>query len=196
MYLYDVATATWSGRGERVDPWEAARLVEEGLLGETPSPAWAVELDTAEFVAEFARGPTSRWVLFRRDRPTVARQLDIEETVTDLHDFGDEPPASEKKKKKKTFELRLVDEMGEAGDGIDVELTVDNAKRPLTTDADGVAKVDDAELSNANARIKDIAQLRDALRPRWETIRDGDWLDEKPHHSYIDCSDSLPVIAL
>ena len=181
--------------GERVDPGEAALLVAQGLLDDMQVAAWEEPLEPEHVAAEFARGATSRWVLLRREKARLKIDADFEEHVTDLADLvDDDPPQPDTKKR--SFELRLVDEMGEAVDGIDIELSVDNSPRSLTTDGDGVVKVDDAELSNANARIKDIAQLRDALQPRWETIRDGDWVDDKEHHSYIDCSDPLPVIAL
>lgn len=94
------------------------------------------------------------------------------------------------------FELRLTDELGEPVAGVRLRMSIDNEPRVLTTDGSGTVHVDDATLGFASADFVDVAELRDALLPRWEQIREGDWIRESEHHSYIDCRTPLPSISL
>jgi outer membrane protein OmpA-like peptidoglycan-associated protein len=90
------------------------------------------------------------------------------------------------------YEVRLVDELGEPIE--DVLLRVSADSPPMRTDADGRIRYDDGSSSNALARFPDPKGLREALRPRWEQIREGDWLTEDAEHTYIDAADPLPMV--
>jgi outer membrane protein OmpA-like peptidoglycan-associated protein len=89
------------------------------------------------------------------------------------------------------YEVRLVDELGEPIE--DVLLRVVDSD-PMRTDADGRIRYDDGSSSNALARFPDPKGLRKALRPRWEQIREGDWITEDAEHTYIDAADPLPMV--
>jgi hypothetical protein len=89
------------------------------------------------------------------------------------------------------YEVRLVDELGEPIE--DVPLRVVDSD-PMRTDADGRIRYDDGSSSNALARFPDPKGLRESLRPRWEQIREGDWLTEDAEHTYIDAADPLPMV--
>lgn len=111
-----------------------------------------------------------------------------------------EPPApldpDRRVKLKETmwYELRLVDERGVPVEDVTLSLSVSGSPRRLTTDADGRVRIDDGTTGFAMAWIPDIVPLRDALRPRWEQIRDGEWLAEASEHTYMDCADPLPML--
>jgi outer membrane protein OmpA-like peptidoglycan-associated protein len=88
-------------------------------------------------------------------------------------------------------EVRLVDELGEPIEGVLLRVA---DSLPMRTDGDGRIRYDDAPSGTALARFPDPKALREALRPRWEQIREGDWLDEDDEHTYIDAADPLPMV--
>jgi outer membrane protein OmpA-like peptidoglycan-associated protein len=96
-------------------------------------------------------------------------------------------------KLKDTFvhEVRLVDELGEPID--DVLLRVADSP-PIRTDSDGRIRYDDASSGTALARFPDPEGLRNALRTRWEPVREGDWITETKEHTYIEAADPLPMV--
>jgi hypothetical protein len=106
----------------------------------------------------------------------------------------DEPPA--KVKDTFAYEVRIVDELGEPVEGVPVSLSVSGSPRRLETDGDGRVKVDDATTGASVVTLPDLVALQDALRPRWEQPRDGQWLDEPDDHTYIDCSAPLPSVQI
>ncbi len=69
------------------------------------------------------------------------------------------------------FELLLVDEVGAPITGIDMAFAAGGVRRIVSTDASGIARCDDVEVSAATASVASLAQLRDALRARWSTAR-------------------------
>lgn len=109
----------------------------------------------------------------------------------------DEPNADDQVAETTTwFEVRVVDELGEPLEGLELTLFVDGADRRMTTDGDGKARVDNAELSHATATIADIDALRELVRPRWERVREGDWLGEDSEHTYLAARTPLPVVRI
>jgi hypothetical protein len=106
----------------------------------------------------------------------------------------DEPPA--KVKDTFAYEVRIVDELGEPVEGVPVSLSVSGSPRRLETDGDGRVKVDDATSGASVVTLPDLVALRDALRPRWEQPRGGQWLDEPDDHTYTDCSAPLPSVQI
>lgn len=71
------------------------------------------------------------------------------------------------------FELTLVDEVGQGIGGQDVQLSVSGKHLKQPTDGGGTVRLDDVRsaTSFANARLPDVADLKAALKPRWDTIR-------------------------
>lgn len=82
------------------------------------------------------------------------------------------PPRKEEPKDETTwFELRVVDEVGAAIAGLDIDMTVDSAKRTLATDGEGVVRTDNARTSFASGEVARASQLRTILKPRWSSPR-------------------------
>ena len=104
----------------------------------------------------------------------------------------DDPPV--KPKETFTYEVRIVDELGEPVEGVPVTLSVSGSSRRLETDGDGRVKVDDATSGSTVVQLPDLVALQDALRPRWEQPRGEQWLDEPDDHTYVDCSAPLPSV--
>jgi hypothetical protein len=90
-----------------------------------------------------------------------------------------------------TYEVRVVDELGEPID--DVTMLIADSP-PTKTDGDGRVLYEDGSSSRALARLIDSRQLRKVVIPRWEKIRDGEWLDETDEHTYLDSADPLQMV--
>jgi outer membrane protein OmpA-like peptidoglycan-associated protein len=138
---------------------------------------------------------SKQFTLVRLQRPF--RRLDPIKSVplsSLLPPKVDEPPAKEKETF--AYEVRIVDELGEPVEGVPLSLSVSGSPRRLETDGDGRVKVDDATSGASVVQLPDLTALQDALRPRWEQPRDGDWLDEPDDHTYIDCAAPLPSVQI
>jgi hypothetical protein len=70
-----------------------------------------------------------------------------------------------------SFELRLVDEIGQGIPGVDAEFSVD--RQTLPTNAAGVALLDGVAASSASVSITDVEALAKVLDPRWTELRKG-----------------------
>ena len=103
------------------------------------------------------------------------------------------PPKPESDKEPTWYEVRVVDELGEPIAGLPLVLEV-SGKHPLVTDGDGRVRLDGIYPSMGHARIEDLAALRDLVRPRWDQIRPGDWLEPEPDHSFIPLRGSEPIL--
>lgn len=71
------------------------------------------------------------------------------------------------------FELRLMDEVGQAVSGIPVEFAVAGAVHEVRTNAAGVALLDNAQSSSAVATVPELEPLEKTLEPRWQKPRRG-----------------------
>lgn len=89
----------------------------------------------------------------------------------DLPELPPLPPAP-REGSTRTFEVRFVDEVGKAITGIDAEFTADGAQT-RSTNAAGIALLDDVVSSSANVSILDPEALSKVLDPRWENFRPG-----------------------
>ena len=150
-------------------PEEAARVLRWHREGASAFPTIGL---TDDVVEELRRGATSRFELRRHPlrRPDIS--LEHPEPPIDLADLvGSEPPATSEVET--SFEMIVVDEMGEPVPDLAIALTVDGAVESLTTDGDGRIRHEGASTSFASAKITSIEALRAELRPRWETIRRG-----------------------
>lgn len=70
------------------------------------------------------------------------------------------------------FSLEVVDEVGDAIDGLDIAYTVLGAKRVVTTNGAGIARIDGALAGFASAAVVSLDAAREKLRPRWKEPRD------------------------
>lgn len=79
--------------------------------------------------------------------------------------------------------MRWVDEIGEPIPDIEVVFSISGSRHKSTTDRDGVARYTDPGGSGfAWVEPADLGALRDALGPRWDTIRAGDVLTDGDAH--------------
>jgi hypothetical protein len=130
-----------------------------------------------------------RWQILRTPDPRPP--LDAP-TVTDLSDLiktrPEDPTTLEPDRPRPqltTFEVRLVDELGEALSDVPVRVVVGGAFQ-LTTDDAGVVRVEDAEVSFGSAQITSYALLREELHKRWSEARGREWVvPEDPQASTI-----------
>ena len=126
--------------------------------------------------------------------PPSVRLADLIGTRTDDDRRPASPARPNPTEQTFTYELRLVDELGVPIDDVPISLRVSGSPRQLVTDGDGRVRVDDATTSTSLAQLSDLPVLREALRSRWEQVREGDWLTATEDHTYLDCTDPLPPV--
>ena len=83
------------------------------------------------------------------------------------------------------FEAAFVDELGEGIPGIDVVLSVAGEKHDLTTDGAGKVRVDGVFGSFGSVGVVDVQSVRDALKPRWDQVRDGDLFEPDENSTVV-----------
>jgi len=92
------------------------------------------------------------------------------------------------------FEVQLVDEVGEALEGVRVRVRVDPVGETLTTDADGRVQATSREGWNFGvARIDDVEAVRNILAERWAQVRPGDRLQLAKNRTFVTCPDITPI---
>src|SRR5688572_12172550 len=128
-------------------------------------------------------------------------RLDFDEPVVDLKDLQDasEAPASNASTQpavKTRFEVAIVDELGEPLPDVALVLREDGGSRTITTDAAGIARVDDATGSFGAVQFASVPALRTPLHERWQTIREGDWLEATADRTVLQLRESMPSVSL
>lgn len=81
------------------------------------------------------------------------------------------------------FEVRFVDEIGEPIGGAAVQFDVDG-RHARVTGGSGHAQLDEARSNFGSVNATDVTALREQLRPRWDLIREDDWLEPEPEHTF------------
>ncbi len=71
------------------------------------------------------------------------------------------------------FCLRVVDEIGEIVEGLEIVFSISGRTQRQITDSDGMARIDGVVERESSARLADIKAAQKILRPRWEQIRKG-----------------------
>lgn len=71
------------------------------------------------------------------------------------------------------FEVRFVDEVGQAIGGLDVELRAGRSVEQIATNPAGVALLEDVESMSASVGVVSIDALEQILEPRWSRVRPG-----------------------
>ena len=85
-----------------------------------------------------------------------------------------EAPPRPKQDTSSSFEVRLVDEVGQAIAGVPVWFdTSDGETLELSTNAAGVALLEPTDATSAKVRIEDVDGLKKTLEPRWSKVRNG-----------------------
>lgn len=105
--------------------------------------------------------------------PVEARRIRVENRIEATIEPA--PPPPERNAQVTWFEVTLLDEVGEALDGIDVVFSFAGRRETKTTDGSGKARIDDAEGGFCSLYWKDEKALRETLRSRWEQVREKDW---------------------
>lgn len=72
-----------------------------------------------------------------------------------------------------SFEVRFVDEVGQAINGLPVELDLDGDVQDMKTNSAGVAAIDDAAATSASASATQVDALTSILGARWDKVRAG-----------------------
>ncbi len=111
---------------------------------------------------------------------------------TDPSTHAPTPPGPTPNVDAASFEVRVVDELGEPIEGVPVTFFVDGTSHSATTDAGGIARAD-ASPGAGTVTFDDDAGLLEILRPRWAQIRDAPWLEEDASHTYLSPT-ALPVV--
>lgn len=75
------------------------------------------------------------------------------------------------------FEVKLVDELGEPIEGVDLIFNSDDIDQMKTTDSSGIARIDDSTSSFGSVRFASPPALRGALKSRWDSAREGEYLE-------------------
>ena len=107
-----------------------------------------------------------RLVLLELPRPPV----DTERPPQFIDPFPPAPPP-EPEPETCTFELRVVDEIGDPVDGVELVFDVLGRSHQATTDGNGVAKVECEQGSSALVDIVAVHRVREKLAPRWAAPR-------------------------
>lgn len=144
-----------------------------------------------------------------RDGRIVARLVDapsfgpmIMRPVVDLARLKDaatttSAPAATKTTTTPTrFEVQIVDELGEPVPDVPLVFHEGGGTRSLTTDGDGIARIDDGTGSFAAVSFGNIPALRAPLHERWRTIRPGDWLEADDERSILQLRETMPSVSL
>jgi len=71
------------------------------------------------------------------------------------------------------FEVRFVDEVGQAIGGLEVELSAGALVEAVTTNPAGVAEVTDVTSMQGAVQVVSVSALDDILEPRWQARRSG-----------------------
>ena len=89
----------------------------------------------------------------------------------DFPDFPSPPPSAEAADT--FFDVRFVDETGQAINGLEVEMEAAGDVHDVTTNAAGVALLEHVVAGGASVAVPDVAALEKILDPRWEKPRSG-----------------------
>lgn len=84
------------------------------------------------------------------------------------------PPAPPRRQEESEnfFDVRFVDEVGQAISGVDADFSVDGGQT-IPTNAAGVALLEDVQATSTSVAIVDTEALSKVLDPRWEKFRPG-----------------------
>ncbi len=148
---------------------EICRSVFSGLRVDDALPSSQSQSDTRQDLASRISEAVRSGALTARAvaRPVSTYELDDE--IVDLVGSGPPPLVQQMS----WLHVRVVDEIGEAIDGLDLTMFYGGESHRETTDGSGVVRIDGLETSFGSAKIADFDQLRDIVRPRWETLREG-----------------------
>ncbi len=132
-------------------------------LGASPSSRLFAEDLARRLIDELESG---RLVVVRRARPQPMLR---EEPPPELPPL---PPAP-RSTRDTFFEVRFVDEVGQAINGLSVSFDAGNGEQSVTTNAAGVALLQGVQASSASVSVPEVEDLGKILAPRWSKLRAG-----------------------
>jgi outer membrane protein OmpA-like peptidoglycan-associated protein len=91
--------------------------------------------------------------------------------------------------------VRVVDELGEAIEGLPLSFVADGEEHSATTDDTGTGRVE-ASSADATVTLGAPATLLEAVGDRWAHVREGDWLEEQPDHIFVDVAAPSVVVPI
>jgi OmpA family protein len=182
---------------ERIDPWFAMSIVEhsrdelaDALDDEWPSGVSRPQDEdrVAMLLRELERGPEGR---FELRRIVVARsQITTPPPAPMLSDLAG-PPEPPPPGPPVPFEVRVVDELGDAVAGVELTWSQAGETGSATTDGSGVARFERPPgPSFASVRFTDLDALRESMRPRWDAA------GRSPGQTPVESSDDVTVVFL
>jgi len=137
-----------------------ARQVARALGNDEP----LTESQLLELLERAERG--GKLLVEKRSTPSLTDRRDP--TFPELPPL---PPAP-RESKGTDFEVRLVDEVGQAISGVDAELFA-TGSGPVRTNAAGIAQLEGVESDSATVSLLDVDGAARVLDPRWEKRRPG-----------------------
>lgn len=128
--------------------------------------------------------------------PDVSRRLDAPRSVP-LSSLTDDPvlPEAPREAPTTSFELRVVDELGEPIEKVGVTMLVDGIRHDLQTDSQGAVKIDGATTSFATATLHSPT-MEESLRERWSAARDGGAFEPGDPSTVVTYGRDMPSVGL
>ena len=101
----------------------------------------------------------------------VDRTLTVPAGITPPEEPPPPPPSTQEGTT--WFSLKVLDDVGDPVDGIDIAFTIGADRRVVPTNGAGVARLDGiAAGSSASGNLASVAAVKDKLKPRWQKPRD------------------------
>lgn len=149
-------------------------------------------------VERLERDLASGWLVVC-DGPTADEAIEAEHALVAsvLRPEAESAPASAgtrgaRDEERTWFEVRVVDELGEPIAGLRLVVDTDG-KQQVTTDGSGSVRIDDVAARYGWARIEDLDGLRELVGPRWDEVREGEWLAPAPDHTFMPLRGDEPI---
>jgi len=117
-----------------------------------------------------------RLIVTRGAFPLLAVAPDLPLTLTSFvpdSELPPEPPRAAVDEKLTFFEVRFVDEVGQAIGGFDVQFSAGSRVEKLPTNPAGVATLEDVRGASASVSVVSVEALGKIVEPRWEKVRPG-----------------------
>jgi hypothetical protein len=147
------------------------------------------------FIADLARRITTE---FERGRLTAEFEVPQFVTSDEEGPEAELPPLPPRRPEGREtfFDVRYVDEIGQAINGLEVEFLVAGEPQSVTTNAAGVALLEGVVANSATVSVPNVEELEDIVEPRWEKLREGTLAVESNTVEVLFTGGDLPVVSL
>jgi len=173
------------------DPTTRAALVRmdrEALSGAPPSSGSVEEIRDGVVARVETAFDRRVLIAFREEKPRFVALEQMEQAPAAI-------PESKTEEKKGFFSLKVIDEVGDPVDGVELAFTIGGQRKTVKTNGDGVARIDDTTESFASVSPASVAALQDKMAPRWEEPRDKQ-IDPGPDVHVVVLRDTFDAISL